>query len=57
MYKRNILDDCKHLEKVVNLARRMNGNSEDIMQAFLRIKSDAYDYEQFLKEKAERGIK
>lgn len=57
VYKRNILDDCKHLEKVVNLARRMNGNSEDIMQAFLRIKSDAYDYEQFLKEKAERGIK
>lgn len=55
VYKRNIMDDCKHLEKVISLARKMNGSSEDIMQTFLRIKSDAYDYEQFLKERSEKG--
>lgn len=52
-YKRKISEDCEYLEKVVRSVRMMKGDAEDIMQAFLRLKSSAYEYEQYLKEKKE----
>lgn len=50
-YKNKLKMDCEHLEKVVKAVRSMYGNQEDLIQAFLRIKSSSYEYEQYLKEK------
>lgn len=50
-YKNKLKIDCEHLEKVVRAVRSMNGDKEDLMQAFLRIKSSSYEYGQYLKEK------
>jgi hypothetical protein len=54
-YKRKISEDCKYLEDMVHAVRNMDAQKEDIMKAFLRLKSSSFDYEQFLKEKALRG--
>lgn len=52
-YKNKLKLDCEHLERVVRAVRTMNGDTEDLMQAFLRIRSSSYEYGQFLKEKME----
>lgn len=51
VYKRRIEDDCKYLEKVTGSVRKMNGDKEDLLKAFQKLKSSSYDYEEFLKEK------
>lgn len=54
-YKRKISEDCKYLEETVRAVRNMETHKEDILQAFLKLKSSSYDYEQFLLEKTKRG--
>lgn len=51
LYKRRIEDDCKHLEQVIKLARLEKGNSEDILQALLRLQNSSYAYQQYFEEK------
>lgn len=56
-YKNNIKNDCKHLNEVVKLVRLNKGNTEDILQALLRLQNSSYDYQQYCKEKVARGEK
>lgn len=56
-HKNKLKMDCEHLAKVVKAVRTMNGDKEDLMQAFLRIKSSSYEYGQFLKEKMEHKMR
>lgn len=51
IYKHRIEDDCKHLEQVVKMVRLEKGNSEDIIQALLRLQNSSYDYQQYCEEK------
>lgn len=51
IYKRRIEDECKHLEQVVKQVRLEKGNSEDILQAMLRLQSSTYTYQQYYEEK------
>ena len=53
IYKRRIEDDCKHLEQVVKQVRHEKGNSEDILQAMLRLQNSSYTYQQYIEEKQE----
>ena len=51
IYRRRIEDDCKHLEHVVKQVRLVKGNSEDILQAMLRLQNSSYNYQQYCEEK------
>lgn len=51
IYKRRIEDDCKHLAQVVKKVRLEKGNSEDILQAMLRLQNSSYTYQQYCEEK------
>lgn len=51
IYKRRIEDDCKHLEQIVKQVRLEKGNSEDILQAMLRLQNSSYTYQQYCEEK------
>lgn len=51
MYKRKIYDDSKNLESAVRLVRTGKGNTEDIGEALLKLKSSTYSYEEYFKEK------
>ncbi len=51
IYKRRIEEDCKHLEQVVKQVRLEKGNSEDILQAMLRLQNSSYSYQQYCEEK------
>lgn len=51
IYKCKIKDDCKHLEYVVKHVRLEKGNSEDILQAMLRLQNSSYTYQQYYEEK------
>ena len=51
IYKRKIEDDCRHLEQIIRHVRIQNGNSEDILQAMLRLQSSSYTYQQYCDEK------
>lgn len=51
IYKRRIEDDCKHLEQIVKQVRLEKGNSEDILQAILRLQNSSYTYQQYCEEK------
>jgi len=50
-YKRRIEDDCTHLAQVVKRVRIEKGNSEDILQAILRLQNSSYSYQQYYEEK------
>ena len=51
-YHRKIAEDCAYLSKVIHMERTLKGENEDIMQAMLRLKSSAYEYEKFLTQKS-----
>jgi hypothetical protein len=51
IYKRKIEDDCTHLAQVVKRVRIQKGNSEDILQAILRLQNSSYSYQQYYEEK------
>jgi len=52
IYKRKIEDDCKYLVEIVKQVRLEKGNSEDILQALLRLQSSSFSYQQYCREKA-----
>lgn len=51
IYKRQIEDDCKALSETVRLVRLGKGNTEDIGEALLKLKSSSYSYREYYKEK------
>ena len=51
IYRQRIEDDCKHLEQIVKKVRLLKGNSEDILQAMLRLQNSSYTYQQYCEEK------
>lgn len=51
IYRRRIEDECKHLEQVVRQVRLERGNSEDILQAMLRLQNGTFTYQQYFEEK------
>lgn len=51
IYRQRIEDDCKHLEQIVRKVRLLKGNSEDILQAMLRLQNSSYTYQQYCEEK------
>lgn len=50
-YKRFIEDDCKVLTEAIKIVRQGKGNSEDIGEALLKLKSSSYTYQEYYKEK------
>ena len=51
IYRRRIEDDCRHLQQIVKKVRLLKGNSEDILQAMLRLQNSSYTYQQYCEEK------
>lgn len=51
IYKRRIEDECRHLAEIVKNVRLEKGNSEEILQAMLRLQNSSYTYQQYLEEK------
>lgn len=50
-YKRKIEEDCKHLTTMINQVRADKGNSEDILQAMMKLQNSAFTYQQYQNEK------
>ena len=50
-YKRNINDSLDFLRLVVNLAHKQAGKPDDLVQAFLQVKSASYEYQEFCRER------
>lgn len=50
-YKRSIEEDCRYLEQIVRQVRAEKGNSEEILQAMLKLQNSSYTYQQYLQEK------
>ena len=57
IYKRNIMDDCKELERAVSIVRQEKGGVEEIGQAVLRLSVSSLNYTQFLEERNAHGQK
>jgi len=57
IYKRRLEDSCKQLEIVINQARIYKDRPDELGQALLKVQSDAYSYEEYLKEKLKNGGK
>lgn len=53
-YKRRIEDDCKVLAETIKVVRSGKGNTEDIGEAMLKLKSSTYTYQEYYKEKIAR---
>lgn len=51
LYKRKVEEECKHLAMIVKQARQDKGNSDDILQAMMRLQHSTYTYQQYLEEK------
>lgn len=50
-YKRKIEDDCKKLEDAIHLVRSGKGDTEDIGEALMNLKSSSFSYQEFFEEK------
>lgn len=53
-YKRKIEDDCKKLEDAIHLVRIGKGDTEDIGEALLNLKSSSFSYQEYFEEKTAR---
>lgn len=51
IYKRRIEDDCQALEEAVRIVRLGKGDTEDIGEAILKLKSSSYAYQEYYNEK------
>jgi hypothetical protein len=56
-YKKNIKDDCKNLERVINMVRLEKGTSEQIGEALLKLNTSSYSYQRFHEEKVAKKYK
>ena len=50
-YKQKIEKDCKQLTTMINQVRADKGNSEDILQAMMKLQNSAFTYQQYQNEK------
>lgn len=49
-----IEDDCKKLEDAIHLVRIGKGDTEDIGEALLNLKSSSFSYQEYFEEKTAR---
>ena len=50
IYRSQIKSECRNLERIVKQVRQQKGESEEIMQALLNLRSYEYSYQQYLEE-------
>lgn len=53
IYKNMIYEECAELDRLIRKLRQGKGESEDIMQALLRLRANEFSYQQYLLETME----
>ena len=48
-----IYDECIELDKIIEHIRKGKGETENVIQALLRLRSKEFSYQQYLKETME----